>query len=76
LPRAVWGGVEGQRVMVLLAKTFEVVEAYQVARSPTYFLIDEKGVIVWVQEGSFIPGAVEEVRGVLEGLREGKQGEK
>ncbi len=61
-------GVEGQQVAVLLTKGFELLEAYRVARSPTYFLMDKKGVIAWVKEGS--EGLVEEVRKQLEVLEE------
>ena len=57
--------VASEKVMVLLVKDFKVLEAYQVVRSPTYFLVDEKGVVIWVKEGNLVLGVVEKVREVL-----------
>jgi thiol-disulfide isomerase/thioredoxin len=57
--------VASEKVMVLSVKDFKVLEAYQVVRSPTYFLVDEKGVVIWVKEGNLVLGVVEKVREVL-----------
>jgi len=59
----------GERIVVLFSEEIRILEAYQVMRSPTYFLLDGKGVVVWVHEGNLVVSAVEKVREVL---KEGK----
>jgi thiol-disulfide isomerase/thioredoxin len=57
--------VASEKVMVLSVKDFKILEAYQVVRSPAYFLVDEKGVVIWVKEGNLVLGVVEKVPEVL-----------
>lgn len=42
---------EERRVTLLLVQDFEVLEEYKVVRSPTYILIDRKGVVIGIWEG-------------------------
>ncbi|MGC8963345.1 MAG: redoxin domain-containing protein [Candidatus Bipolaricaulaceae bacterium] len=65
--RALCEKASSQKFVVLMATSFEVLEAYQVVRSPTYFLLDGKGVVVWGKEGS--KGLVEEVQRELRALK-------
>ena len=43
----------GSSVRLLLVEGFDLLNAYQVAVTPTTILIDGKGVIAWVKEGRF-----------------------
>ncbi|HEC63485.1 MAG TPA: hypothetical protein ENI38_03770 [Candidatus Acetothermia bacterium] len=46
-----------------------VVETYRLLRTPTFFLVDGEGVIVWAKEGfSSEAELVVEIRGILAGL--------
>lgn len=57
-------GVEERPVAVLLVQDLAVLSAYKVARSPTYILLDGKGVVAEVWEGR-VAKLVEEVRAAL-----------
>jgi len=65
-----------EKIVVLCTEDIRILETYQVVRSPTYFLLDEKGVVVWVQEGNLVFEVMEKVREVLkEGRKENRGGE-
>ena len=48
--------IAGENIVVLCTEDIRILETYQVVRSPTYFLLDEKGVVIWVQEGNLVFG--------------------
>lgn len=52
----------GEKVVVLFTEEVRVLQAFQVMRSPTYFLIDGEGVVIWVWEGNLVSGAMEKIR--------------
>jgi thiol-disulfide isomerase/thioredoxin len=56
----------GRPRFVLIGQDLEVLRLYRVVRTPTYILVDKKGVISWVGDG-LIPHAalVQEIRAAL-----------